>query len=51
MLLFLIAGAVNKDIKSKIKFGDKHFINIVRLSDVLPNFFFTTNETMHNYYL
>ena len=28
-----------------------HFHNILRLADVLPNFPFTTNETMGDYYL
>ena len=28
-----------------------HFHNILRLFDVLPNFPFTTNETMCDYYL
>ena len=30
---------------------DNHFHNILRLFDVLPNFLFTTSETMRNYYL
>ena len=28
-----------------------HFHNILRLFGALPNFLFTTSETMHNYYL
>ena len=28
-----------------------HFHNILRLFDVLPNFTFTTSETMGDYYL
>ena len=28
-----------------------HFHNISRFLDVLPNFSFTTKETMHDYYL
>ena len=28
-----------------------HFHNIFRLLDVLPNFLFTTSETMRDYYL
>ena len=28
-----------------------HFHNILRLFDVLPNFRFTTSETMGDYYL
>ena len=28
-----------------------HFYNILRLFDVLPNFLFTTSETMRDYYL
>ena len=43
--------AVNKDINSKRKFADNHFHNISRLFDALPNFSFTTNETMDDYYL
>ena len=28
-----------------------HFYNILRLPDILPNFPFTTSETVHDYYL
>ena len=36
----------------KMKFGTyNHFHNILRLSDVLPTFPFTTSETMRDYYL
>ena len=28
-----------------------HFDNILRLFDVLPNFLFTTRETMRDYYI
>ena len=43
---------VNEDIKSeKKKFADDHFLHILRQFDFLPNFFFTTNETMWDYYL
>ena len=36
----------------KLKFGTyNYFHNILRLFDVLPNFAFTTSETMRNYYL
>ena len=31
--------------------SSKHFYNILRLFDVLPNFLFTTSETMRDYYL
>ena len=31
--------------------GNNHFHNILRLFYVLPNFPFTTNETMHDHYL
>ena len=41
----------NKNIKSKKKFSDIQFHNILRLFDVLPNFHFTTSETMGDYYL
>ena len=44
MWLFLTVGAVNKDIKSKIKFADNHCHNILRLFDNLPNFPFMTSE-------
>ena len=44
--------------ESKIIFDDKfdhssinQFHNILRLLDVLPNFLFTTSETMGHYYL
>ena len=37
--------------KNKIKFADNHFHNILRLFDVLPNFPFTTGETIGDYYL
>ena len=30
-------------------FTDNHFQNILRLSDVLSNFVFTTSETMYDY--
>ena len=43
--------AVNKDIKSKRKFVDNYFHNILRLFDILLNFRFTTSETMGDYYL
>ena len=52
MWLFLTIGPVNKHIKTnKRKFADNHFHNVLRLLDVLPNYPFTTNETMRNYYL
>ena len=35
----------------KKKLQDNHFHNILRLFDVLPNFLFTTSETMRDYYL
>ena len=31
--------------------SNNHFHNILRCFDVLPNFPFTTSETMHDYYL
>ena len=37
--------------KAKEGFEDNHFHNILRLFDVLPNFHFTKNETMRDYYL
>ena len=39
-------------IKNKLEFDIyNHFHNILRLFDVLTNFFFTTSETMRDYYL
>ena len=35
----------------KENFGDSHFHNVLRLFDVLPNYPFTTSETMLDYYL
>ena len=40
-----------KTLKAKENFADNHFCNILRLFDVLPNFAFTTSETMGDYYL
>ena len=37
--------------KAKENFEDNHFHNILRVFDVLPNFFFTADETMRDYYL
>ena len=31
--------------------NNNHLNNILRLSDVLPNFLFSTSEAMRNYYL
>ena len=36
---------------AKENFTDNHFHNILRLFDVLPNFAFTTGETMRDYHL
>ena len=41
-------------VKSKIRGSFctlNHFHNILRLFDVLPNFSFTTSETIRDYYL
>ena len=38
-------------IKTKENVVDNHFDNILRLFDALPNFAFTTSETMGDYYL
>ena len=51
MWLFITNSAVNKTYKAKENFSDNHFHNILRLFDVLPNFPFTTSETMRDYYL
>ena len=32
-------------------YNNKHFDNILRLFDVLPNFSFTASEAMRHYYL
>ena len=48
--LFLTNLVVNKN-KSKRNFADNQFHNILRLFDVLPNFPFTTSETIGDYYL
>ena len=37
--------------KVKEKFSGNHVNNISRICDVLPNFPFSTSETMHDYYL
>ena len=44
-------GLLIKTKKAKENFADNPFHNIVRLFDVLPNFPFTTSETMRDYYL
>ena len=36
---------------AKKNFADNNFQNILRLFDVLPNFLFTTSDTMRDYYL
>ena len=36
---------------AKENFANNHFPNILRLVDVLPNFPFTTRETIGDYYL
>ena len=41
----------DKDVKCKKNCEDKHFHNILRLFDALPNFSSTKSETMRNYYL
>ena len=40
-----------KDNKSKRKFADNHFHNILIHFDVLPNLSVATSETMGDYYL
>ena len=47
----LLNLAVNKDLKSKSKFADNYFHNILRLFDVLTNLPFTRSETIRDYYL
>ena len=49
MNIFDTKLVVNKKIKSKRNFADNQFHNILRLFDVLPNFPFTTSETMGDY--
>ena len=46
MWLLLANLTVNKDIKSKTKFGDNQLHYILRLFDALPNFAFTTSELL-----
>ena len=41
----------DKDVTCKKNCADKHFHNILRLFDALPNFSSTKSETMRNYYL
>ena len=36
---------------STLQFAYKQFRNVMRIFDVLPNFAFTTSESMNNYYL
>ena len=43
-------SCINRQRKQK-KIINNHFHNILRLFDVLPNFSFTTGETMRDYYL
>ena len=40
-----------KILKAKENLADNPSHNIFRLFDILPNFTFTTSETMHVYYL
>ena len=42
---------VNRNIKSKRKFRGIQCHNILKCFDILPNFPFTTSETMTDYYL
>ena len=37
--------------ETKAALSHNHFYNILKLFDVLPNFPFTTSETMDDYYL
>ena len=48
--MFLTTGAVNKDVRSKIKFRDNYFNNILGLFDAVPTFLFTTSEMMNYHY-
>ena len=49
--MFLPNLAVNKNKKSKGKFADNQFYNILTLFDILPNFPSTTFQIMCDYYL
>ena len=49
MWLFLTAGAVNKNIKSKKNSADNRRHNILRRFDILINFLFTTSDTECHY--
>ena len=48
-MTFLTTGAVDKDIKSKIKVFEQSFLQYLILFDVLPNVPFTTGETTLDY--
>ena len=50
MRLFYTNLVVNKNIKAKENFADNEFHNTLKLFVVLPNFLFTTSETMGDYY-
>ena len=51
MTVFLLIGAINKDMKSKRIFSDSQFYKIVTLFDLLRNFSYTKSELMRDYYL
>ena len=45
-------GQKHQNCLFKLKYSTyNHFHNILRLTNVLPNFLFTTSETMRDYYL
>ena len=51
MLLILILLQNGLPTPTSETFAYNHFHNILRLFDILPNFIFTTGETMRDYYL
>ena len=52
--LYALPSPINMRTKATYKVSPycyNHLHNILRLFDVLPNFHFTTSETMRDYYL
>ena len=46
-----LLGEYNVRTHRELPSNSNHFNNILRLFDVLPNFLFTTSETMRDYYV
>ena len=47
---FLTNLVLKKTSKTKKNLAENHFDNLLRVLDLLPNFPFTTSETMAKYY-